>query len=250
MPLRAVRNKLREIRYYSATRTATRWTRALDIALAVALALALPVTWALDHGYVARRPIEQISGSLYQNPDGAVWAWTAELYELPEDIRGDAILYGAFKLGLPTEERGWPFVTSRQPGPTQLDVRLFAQGVSLDNAHLPLDSPLRQAIESGLMKAGYAAAATALLQDLGVPPDASLRLPAWPANVMVWSVLLPLSGWLIAGLLRGGWLLADSTRLTKRRRCQVEDRCVSCGYDLRGSVFSERCPECGALNQA
>ena len=37
MPFRAVRNQLRLIRYYSATRPYNQWSRALDIALAVAL---------------------------------------------------------------------------------------------------------------------------------------------------------------------------------------------------------------------
>ncbi|MCH7799874.1 MAG: hypothetical protein IID28_15755, partial [Planctomycetes bacterium] len=25
------------------------------------------------------------------------------------------------------------------------------------------------------------------------------------------------------------------------------DRCVSCGYDLKGNPFGDRCPECGTL---
>jgi len=53
-------------------------------------------------------------------------------------------------------------------------------------------------------------------------------------------VLVPL--WLIWGLALLPILFAMRRRLTKRIR-QSSNRCINCGYDLRGSC--EKCPECG-----
>ena len=66
MPFRAIRNQLRLIRYYSATRPYNRWSRALDIALVSALALAVPMTWALDSGLVRQASIEKGAGKLFR----------------------------------------------------------------------------------------------------------------------------------------------------------------------------------------
>ncbi|MBM4111983.1 MAG: hypothetical protein FJ253_01210 [Phycisphaerae bacterium] len=59
-------------------------------------------------------------------------------------------------------------------------------------------------------------------------------------------VLLPLGFLLIQGLRARGAIVL---RRRERRRVQHQRslRCPGCGYDLRGSVFGERCPECGTM---
>ena len=50
----------------------------------------------------------------------------AAYVELQEaEVQGEAVLEGSFRLSIRTEDRGWPFVTSRQPGPVEL---IFDQG--------------------------------------------------------------------------------------------------------------------------
>jgi hypothetical protein len=44
----------------------------------------------------------------------------------------------------------------------------------------------------------------------------------------------------ICGFIGGAMLLIISPRL------KIPSECHQCGYDLRGSYFSRRCPECGA----
>jgi hypothetical protein len=46
--IRRLRHKLRMIRYYSAPRHRTVWTRVMDVALIASFLLALPVTWMCD----------------------------------------------------------------------------------------------------------------------------------------------------------------------------------------------------------
>lgn len=67
---------------------------------------------------------------------------------------------------------------------------------------------------------------------LGPPQNASrfisMRIPLWPMTLLCWPVAL--------FLFRPVW------RFAKR----PESACFNCGYDVRGSMHAERCPECGA----
>jgi hypothetical protein len=247
MPVRAIRYQLRLIRYYSATRPYNRWSRALDISLAVALALALPVTWALDSGLVRQASIEKASGKLFEDPDGRLWVWTGFPAMPSAEIQGEAAFSGTFRLDVRTEDRGWPFITSRRPRPPDLSVDLFKGTRPLKNIDLPVDSPVRVAIATGLDESGLAGPAAVVRQDPAFAPAAFNRPAAWAANAFVWAVLLPIAAWIIVSLMRLIWLPVESSHHARRRQRRREDRCAHCGYDLRASAFSDRCPECGTL---
>ena len=75
MPMRAIRERLRLIRYYSAVRPYNRWSRVQDTAMVAAMVAAWPVTWALDRGYVAPGTAVVTTGNLYEDPDGRLWGW-------------------------------------------------------------------------------------------------------------------------------------------------------------------------------
>ncbi len=244
MVVRMIRNKLRLIRYYSADRPRSVWSRATNIAFAAALAVTAPAVWLVDRAYVLRVSQLQITGRLYESADGTLWAEAIPDVSLRSTAGDDSVMSGMFQLALGTEHHGWPFGSSRRHPRAQLSLDLFARGEPQADVDLPPDSPRRAAIELALLEAGHDEA-VALWQ--GGLPAVSHRLSAWLANGVVWYLLLSYTAWLGISFSRFGWRIAQAGRHTRQQQRQREGRCVACGYDLRASEFSERCPECGTL---
>lgn len=250
MPLGAIREQLRLVRYYSADRPSTGWGRATDIALALAIGLALPATWLADRGYASRSEANQITGKLFQEPEGAMWATvkpTADGREAITRTRGDAVFAGAFLITSSVEQHGWPFASSQRRPVGTLNVALFAEGQSLTAGDLPAGSPVRTAIEAALLDAGYGRAGATIWDSRRSASVIDRRWPAWLANLIVWLLLLPIGAWVIVLLARLGWLFVEMPLRARQLKRRLENRCPHCDYDLRGSTFSERCPECGAV---
>jgi len=245
MPLRAIRERLRLIRYYSATRRYDRWSRVRDIAVVTALVAAWPVTWLLDGSYVRAGAPFTISGNIYEDPDERVWVWLQPPPLPPGDVRGDATFIGAFRIAMQGEDHGWPFVTSRGPRRLALNVEIFDERSSLGAQDLPPDSPVRQAINSALEKMGDPRVAAATWDGSAIA--GSNRGRGWVANGLVLSVLLVLAAYLLVAVLRIGSLFRIAEKRQQVAQRRRSHKCTSCGYDLHGSVFSERCPECGTL---
>lgn len=257
MLVRAVRQKLQLIRYYSATRPYNQWSRILNITMAIALVAAWPTTWVMDRAHLAHRTTSTVTGKLFENPDGRIWGWITPP-SAPEG-RGDAVFHGAFHITVQTEDRGWPFVTTQGRQYADMNVELFAEGRSLAAGDLRQDSPVRTAIERVLVGADHADAVAALWggEATGVDAAGASRPRVWVANGIVWSMILVIAVWLIVSVTRVGALFVALARLgslpiqaaytSKEERRHLRGQCVSCGYDLRGSDFSERCPECGTL---
>ncbi len=242
MPLRAIRERLRLIRYYSAVQPYNRWSRVQDIALVAAIVAAWPVTWALDRGYVAQGTPMVITGNLYEDPGGRMWAWM----KIPSiDRRGDAEFVGAFRITIRRESHGWPFVTSHGPRRAVMNVELFAGNRSLAAGDLPPASPARRAIDAALAESGDYRVALALRSDDGAA--LTTRAQGWVANVLVWSLALVAAASLAVVCLRFASFVMVVKRSDLAHQRRRADRCVACGYDLKGNPFGERCPECGTL---
>jgi len=245
MPLRALKKRLWLIRYYSATRRSDRWSRVLDIAVVTALVAAWPVTWLLDRSLVRVDDPYTISGNLYEDPFEQVWAWLPPPPVPPSDVRGDALFIGAFRIAIRSEEHGWPFVTSHGPRRLALNVEIFDAPRSLGAQDLPPDSPIRQAINSALATFGDAGLEAATWEGSAIA--GSKRTGGWLANGLVLSVLLVMVAFVFVPLLRIGSLFRIAEKKQRVAQRRQSNRCATCGYDLHGSVFSERCPECGSL---
>jgi hypothetical protein len=245
MPLRAIRERLRLIRYYSATRRYGRWSRMLDMAVVTALIAAWPAAWLLDRSCVRVGEPFTISGFLYEDPDEQVWVWLSPPPMPPSDVRGDAAFIGSFRIDLRGEDHGWPFVTSHGPRRLALNVEIFDEPRSLGAQDLPPGSPVRHAINSALETFGDTRLAAATWDGSAIA--GSNRAKGWVANGLVLSVLLVLAASGLVALLRIGSLFRIAEKRQRVAQRRETNRCTACGYDLHGSVFSERCPECGTL---
>jgi hypothetical protein len=246
MLLRSIRRRLRLIRYYSAARPYGRWSKARDAAMAAALLLAWPLTWLIDRAWVTRSNRVVITGFLYRQPGGQLFALTTTTSGKARDPTGDADFYGAYLIDLTDEERGWPFASSSGLRGGTINVELFEEGLSLGAADLPRASPVRAAIEQELNWGGQGAAASAVWGNSTVPA-VTTRPGAWLANGILWSLALVIAAWPLVGAARLTAAFLSAGRAARRRHLARRGRCAGCGYDLRGSPFGERCPECGAL---
>ena len=217
----------------------------LDIAVVTALVAAWPAAWLLDRAYVRVGEPFTISGNLYEDPGGHVWVWLPPPPLPPGDVRGDATFIGAFRIAMQGEDHGWPFVTSRGPRRLALNVEIFDEPVSLGAQDLPPNSPVRHAINSALETFGDPMLAAATWDGSAIV--GSNRARGWVANGLVLSVLLVLAACLLVAVLRIGSLFRIAEKRQQVAQRRQSNRCTACGYDLHGSVFSERCPECGTL---
>jgi hypothetical protein len=247
MPLKAIRTRLRLIRYYSRPPPSGRWNRAHDIALAAALVLAWPMTWLLDRAWVARSAPVMNSGFLYRGREGQLFALTATADPISGRTTHDTDLVGAYQIDLTDAEHGWPFVTSLGMRQGTIDVQLFEEARRMGAADLPPDSPVRAAIEDELADTGQSVAAAVVWGSESQRAAVSRRAGAWLANGIVWSLALVIAARLLVSAARIPAAIVSAGRAAGQRRRASTGRCAGCGYDLRGSAFGERCPECGVL---
>lgn len=250
MPVGAIRERLRLIRYYSATRPYNRWSRALDASIIAAILLALPVTWALDRTRASSSQTEQLTGKLFQEPDGRVWGLAGSAAANPKTVneaRGDAAFHGAFRIDVHNVVHGWPFTSSHRRPVGYVNVELFGSQQSLIKQDLAEGTPERLAIDAALRKAGMEDVVEALWPG-GEQVARSQRPAGWLANAILLTLVMMTIAWMAISALRLGWSVVGAARRARRGGGRRSGhRCPDCGYDLRASTFSERCPECGAL---
>ncbi|MHC4991405.1 MAG: hypothetical protein ACYTGC_10525 [Planctomycetota bacterium] len=238
--LRAIRNKLREIDYYSATRTSSFWRHMADRALVLSLVLAWPCAWLMT--VVVQTPGRTVTtvGRLAEHPDGSVTGWLIDDDLAMRRHRGEVI--GGFELTLLERVQGWPFATRRDVQPPRLTLDLYREPQARPDARLAADDPLRAAIGGALDESGPAELAEAWR--ISDPPGRPVWR-GWIASTMVWAVLLAAGSSLSIAVLAYGsrWRRAKHLRRSAERK--LSGKCGHCGYDLRGLEFSEVCPECG-----
>jgi hypothetical protein len=243
--VRAIRRKLREIRYYSAARPSTAWSRAADIALALGLLAAFPASWATDRGLSKGSIAASVSGKLFAAADGSILAATNSALS-PPLVPADATPHGSFDLAIRSERRGWPFPSSRSRAEPALSVELYVPRRTMGNAELPPGSALRETIASAASEPEEEEVLE-MLRGAASSGAVALHLRGWVANTMMWALILPLAAWSLVGLARLAWLPIETRRIEERLARTKGGRCAVCGYDLRGNPFGGHCPECGAM---
>lgn len=204
-----------------------------DGALLAAPILAIAAA-AASHVVPLRRPqVPAISGLLVPDGQGAVEA-------VPDSkAAGIAAPLGDFWLGGEVVALGWPLVSGEQISDLVVNSRLSRVKQSPE-----VDAAIREAVARMLRREVGSGMARALER---AAPQRTRSGAGLLGNVFLWwiglSLLLPP---LVQALRLGAWLVLAPMHL-RRQRLVRTGRCGHCGFDLRGSLWSTNCPECGAL---
>lgn len=240
--LRFVRHKLRMIRYYSATRPDTPWTKAVDAALVCSLLLALPAAWMCDAMVTQRDVASALSGQLFRQPSNHIEALLLTGARKNATVNGNVI--GNFQLIVEEVRRGWPFNTSINRLPARVDIDIVAELRPRPNAKLAADDPLHLAIDRALDMNGQDEAATAFARR---EPLTRQHWLSWVIATGVWWILLVFVSTFLIHAARLATLILQRKMAIRKASLRASGKCMSCGYDMTGLEFNEKCPECGEL---
>jgi hypothetical protein len=241
--LRRVRQQLDLIRYYSASRAETAWTRALEWALLAALLLGLPATLICEELVTRPVALTTVEGTIANDRDGKLFAI---VQELGNRVWGaEANPYGEFTLVIENHSAGWPFTTMTQRRPPRLDLNLYAQAGTRRDVKLTAEDPIRMAIEEALWEPEHRDLLATWRSSDEPNPD-RIWLTTF-VGAALWWVMLSFAAFVSVESLR---LLTHFARVHRQKRIAerlARGYCGYCGYNLRGLEFSARCPECGKL---
>ena len=240
--LRSLRKNLRQIRYYSATPTQSRWTRAMDIALFVSLAVAVPAALIADVMIVQVTPLWEQHGRLNRGENGALEARLLDPNEVDSPWRHPQP-YGRFVLKVPQQRGGFPLTSNRRPLPMKLELDTFTVADPDPVAAMTPGSPIHDAIDrSAAIEGGELLAIWT-----GKHFVATRHWGPLAMNVVFLWFMLYISSTVLIAAVRGGAAVITQRQAARKRYWRDIGRCSACGYDLRGLEFAERCPECGEL---
>jgi hypothetical protein len=251
-PIARIRRSLALINYCSAKPPRTVWSRWLGANLWISLALAFPAALSMD-AFVVR---ETVVGT---SDDGQVWIEPAGTGALPSEsplgarlVAGgtrasawsDARPYATFTVRPMARWRGWP-ASSRDEQAFALLRVVPLEGLQERRS----DAEERQAVARALRDAGRSELSARVLRDT----DAAARTPApvrWGAltfNALVAWPIIAAVGCAVIGVLSAGQAILRTRGARVRAERIRKGVCPVCRYDIRGSVWTSQCPECGEL---
>lgn len=239
--LRLVRRKLREINYYSANRSVSGWTRAIDRGLFLALILAFPAVWVTDRSVVTEAVGFSRIGAIAT--DGTAYAATVGQTTGPAMMIPDVTEQGTFNIIVMETRHGFPFSTTTEYAAATITVDLFHEPRPRPPAIFDDQNPWHQAIERGMIQFDEDVPASTWRGSSYI----QYHLITWLTMTGLWWLALSLLT--VAGV-RVVQLLAikiNQSAMSRRSRRLARGDCHECGYSLRGLEFNERCPECGCL---
>lgn len=251
-PIARLRHRLALIHYYSAKPPRTTWSRWVGANLWISLVLAFPAALAVD-ALVVR---ETADGG---GDDGQMWIEPAQAGARPSAaplgarlVAGgtrasawtDARPYATFTVKPMTRWRGWP-ASSRDEEQFVLLKVVPLEGLQERRG----EQEERQAIARALRDAGRTELSARVLRDTDPTARArpGLRWGALVFNALVaWPIIAAIGCAIIGTLCIGQAFLR--TRGARIRADRIRRGiCPICAYDIRGSVWTSQCPECGEL---
>ncbi len=241
---RVIRKRLRQIRYHSARQERTVWTNLMDAMLFAApllgIALAL-LCHAMVETSAPRLPIQGVVARDASGRWGAALAGRGD--PIPRSLDAGAVLLIEFEVVDESRLLGWPLHSAVVNPPHSLEAT-FADPTSAASAQSGLEDPEARGAIATLLARKHPEAAEGLRR---TTPEVRTRWYALVGNAALWwfglTLLLP-TLLLLARFIAYRFELAADRRAARMRR---KGLCPSCGFDVRGSYYSERCPECGEL---
>lgn len=268
-----------EVRRLGARRERSRWAVALDLVLLGAIGFSIPT--ALLSGRVVVRSSEELlaEGRVFRVPPaadgpirspGPVAAATKAFVGGSRPAGGSES--GRFEVSRRVDRGGFPFasrVVEWSPRLVLFDYPLGGDDPVADPDASRLAPLVREAIADAL------AGSSPLVRrgEDDAPPrqvassedDARRAVAGWlagtdpgsrttrlepaalAANSLVAGGVLAALGAAAVGALRLASILVHAASERRRERLRRADRCPSCGHDVRGTLWSAQCPECGEL---
>lgn len=232
------------IRYYSASRPGTRWSRARDISLFVSMALAVVAVYLTIIAVARTQTRETIYGRVMTTPSGGIKVLIIDEEDRYIPWAGDITPVSEFELKVIVEDRGWPVTTSRLVRAPQLDIKQLTEA----NTRVDVAYDENDATARAIIAALESDERNALAQAWMNPRPQRTTLPlGWVFGITLWTAML----WILCMIGIVGLRLIVFSISAKQQiqgaRHRAQGHCVHCGYDLRGLEFQERCPECGNL---
>lgn len=230
------------IRYYSARRTQTVWSRAFDFAVLAALILALPTVWLFDSMVVRPTLAIELSGLLRRDGEAPLTAQVVTEESRPDQTGGKPV--GNFQVRADDRYCGWPLTTSLRREVARVDIDVLAETGPRKNLKFAMDDPVVLAIERALANGEHDEALAAWKAS---GPTVWQRWGGWSGNAALWWIMLTLACGIAIWLARLGTNLTKVMMTSRRAQLRADGKCLECGYDMTGLEFNERCPECGKL---
>jgi hypothetical protein len=256
--MRAIRRRFRSVRYHAASRPDTAWHRWRDRLLLLAIPASLPLVLVVESSWHRTFVAAEVRGGLVGRFGGPYQVGVAPDADSPINWPPGA-QQAQFRLQAMDRLDGWPLTTRVTRGIVRLDATFFAETTDRDDIRPDASSPLGSSIITGLSAPEVAENLPAPIpgviarwdRDGGLPGPISISR-YWPGTIAaVASAWLGLSLAAVIGvaLARYTWRITAETRNLRKTHKSSRGLCASCGFDLRGNLFTERCPECGALSE-
>lgn len=238
------------IRYYSAAPQQTAWTKLGDGALIVSLLAALPVTWFFDGSLIRPDVVHHLSGSLQLKPDDTFVAFLSHpQYGAKDSDVPAGQFWGFFAVNVDRRAHGFPLITSYRMGRpiVELTSTPDRQGDPQPERHM--GSAVQTAIAAALQQSTLDDARTirAVWAEERIITERNYL--AWTTSTFLWWVALFVGMSILILLARFGFILFTRNHAARMAALAAAGKCQHCAYDLRGLEFSERCPECGSLQE-
>lgn len=253
--MRAIRRRFRSVRYHAASRPDTVWYRWRDLLLVLAIPASVPLVLVAEASWHRTFVVAEVRGGLVGRFAGPYDVGVAPDAKSPINWPPGA-QQAQFRLRAMNRLDGWPLTTRVTRGVVQLDATFFAETADRDDIRPDASTPLGSSIITGLsvpevaetLPAPIPAIVAQWLEDGELPGPVGVAR-YWPGTIAaVASAWLGLSLAAVIGvaLTRYSWRIAVEAKGLRKNHLSSRGLCADCGFDLRGNLFTERCPECGA----